>query len=144
VSWTKAPYHILQKQDHYINPHKYFGPDQVKLILDAHSLRADLYWAGIDHNLTFCEKLNIMLKWFGFLTSYGGLIMLGIPTFGVFWPKKFRHSMLTLGIANLENIDEETSKEMTMNLGPELQKTLQAVLLEIIEDKHKKMKDKVV
>jgi len=103
ISWTVEPYHILKVKDHYDNPHKYFYPDQAKIILHAHSLQGDLYWAKIDNNdLTFYGKISIILKWLGYLIFYSALVILGVPVFGIIWPKKVRVAMLTLGLSKSE------------------------------------------
>jgi len=117
ISWTRAPYHVLTKADHYHNPHRYFGPDQVKIINDAHSLQADMYWAAIDDDLGLYRKSIILLKWLCSLLIYVVLIILGFPTFGILWPKKFRAGVLTLGIHNNRPLHNAVPKSATKEYG---------------------------
>ena len=48
VSWTKPPYHVLKRKDHYNNPRKYFCEDLSVKVIDAHSLQADMYWHQVE------------------------------------------------------------------------------------------------
>jgi len=100
VSWARAPYHVLTEKDHYDNPHRYFGPDLVKKICDAHSLQGEIYWANIDgdFDLRPHEQFIIVFKWLSFLVLYCVLIILGFPLLGILWPKRFRAGVLTLGV----------------------------------------------
>jgi len=121
VSWNRAPYNVLTKKDQYDNPSKYFSSDQVKIIYDAHSLHADMYWSefGADRaepikDRVFFRKVIILLKWVRACMLYALLIVLGIPAFGILWPKKFRAGLLTLGFRNQEmesNADDVSRKK---------------------------------
>jgi len=96
IIWARAPFHVMTEKDHYDNPHKYFDPVQVISILDAHSLQGDLYWAKIDADvdLSLSRRASILFKWLSCLVFYFALIILGIPTFGILWPLKFRSALL--------------------------------------------------
>jgi len=101
VSWTKAPYDMVTAKDHYTNPDKYFDTDLARKIWKTKSLVADLYWAKVDKKthgatLTFLEKLIIISKWVGQAILYSFLIVSGIGTFGVLWPKGFRKGFLSV------------------------------------------------
>ena len=93
---------VLTEKDHYKNPEKYFSPDLVKIIYDAHSLQSDMYWAELDEDLVFCRKFIILLRWVCVCMLYVLLLVLGIPVFCALWPKKFRAGLLTLGFTNQE------------------------------------------
>jgi len=95
IPWNKSPYNVVTEKDHYDNPGRYFSPEQAQIINDAHSLLADIYWAKKDNDLTICGKFMLILKWLGSCVHYGLLIILGIPTLGILWPKNFRSGLLT-------------------------------------------------
>ena len=106
VSWSKPPYNLLTEKDHYEHPEDYFAPDVADKIYDTHSLESDLYWAEFDKNFTYWMKMAIFWKWYFRCSIYVTLIILGIPTCGVFWPQKFRAGALSLG---LKKPDDEAS-----------------------------------
>jgi len=95
ISWNKSPYHLVDTRDHYENPQNYFGAEQSKVIHDARSLNATMYWEEMSGDVTSWRKAMILLGWFGSLIRYGMLVILGFPTLGILWPKKFRASLLS-------------------------------------------------
>jgi len=96
ISWTKSPYHVVETKDQYENPHKYFGPELLERIQDARSLHSTIYFEKVnDENFTSYGQFLLLLRWFGSLMCFCILIILGFPTLGILWPKKFRSSLLT-------------------------------------------------
>jgi len=109
IPWTKAPFHHIKTKDHYDKPRYYFDADLANTILKVKSLQADLYWNDIDAKsddmdaggkytsfISF-DKFTLILKWLGAGIFYMILIILGIPTAGLLWPKNFRSGVLLLG-----------------------------------------------
>lgn len=96
VSWTKSPYHVVETKDQYENPHKYFDRELSEKIQDARSLHSTIYFEKInDNDFTSFRQFMLLLRWFGSLMRFCILVILGFPTLGVLWPKKFRSSLLT-------------------------------------------------
>jgi len=103
VSWTKAPFDSVTKKVHYDKPHEHFDSELASKIEKAKSLQADLYWASANARyegieFTNCDKINIILKWLGTCTLYVLLLLVGIATGGIFWPRNFRAALLSLDI----------------------------------------------
>jgi len=99
--WEIAPLDLVRKRDHYENPHEYFDLRAQYVIRAAHSLNATLHWEKVEakvdcRQITFGRKCVLYIRWFYNIICHTILIILGIPTFGFFWPEKFRSAIITL------------------------------------------------
>jgi len=105
--WEQAPYNIVTKKEHYDEPYEYFNPEQTREINLVKSLHTDLYWAkkGKGGKLTGFEKFAIVFRWLTSCIFYSFLVILGLVTGGLFWPEKFRLSLLIWDLQEREEID---------------------------------------
>jgi len=102
ISWSKAPYHYVTKKDQYDKPSEYFSSDVATEIIKVKSLQNDLYWAKMNakyHGVrfTYSDQIALILKWLGTCILYALFIIMGIFTFGIFFPRDFRHGVLSVG-----------------------------------------------
>eukprot|EP00555_Chaetoceros_dichaeta_P001568 CAMPEP_0198277408 /NCGR_PEP_ID=MMETSP1447-20131203/65834_1 /TAXON_ID=420782 /ORGANISM="Chaetoceros dichaeta, Strain CCMP1751" /LENGTH=274 /DNA_ID=CAMNT_0043972427 /DNA_START=167 /DNA_END=991 /DNA_ORIENTATION=+ len=102
ISWSKAPYSSVTKKAHYDKPHEYLPDETAAEIIKAKSLQNDLYWARKDalhHGVRFTNynRITLILKWLGSCALYASLIIMGIFTCGIFFPRNFRYGLLTVG-----------------------------------------------
>jgi len=102
ISWSKAPYSSVTKKAHYDKPHQYLPDETAAEIIKAKSLQNDLYWARKDalyHGVRFTNynRITLILKWLGSCALYASLIIMGIFTCGIFFPRNFRYGLLTVG-----------------------------------------------
>jgi len=102
ISWSKAPYHFVTKKDQYDKPSEYFSSDIATEIIKVKSLQNDLYWAKMnakyhDVRFTYSDRIALILKWLGKCILYVLFIIMGIFTCGFFFPRNFRHGVLSVG-----------------------------------------------
>ncbi len=115
--WSKAPFNIVTSKKAYDNPFDYFGTDTAKIIKEAHSLQASLYWVRTDSERkergTFETRLLsnvVLLNWLASAIIYFLLCILGLFTAGWVWPKNLRKQVLAVGIRNDESFAIRESK----------------------------------
>jgi len=120
VDWTKKPYNLVKSKAQYDRPQDYFPAEIARDINLSHSLHATLFWAKNDARvagteLTGIAKLHIILSFFASCIVYALLILLGLVTFGTFWPKRFRNAMLQIGMDEADdykNSNNDSGGEM--------------------------------
>ncbi len=115
--WSKAPYNIVTSKKAYDNPSDYFAPDTAKVIKEAHSLQASLYWVRTDSERKKRTALQtrllsnvVLLNWLVSAFIYFVLCVLGLLTAGWVWPKNLRKQVLAVGIRNDESFSKSESK----------------------------------
>ncbi len=120
ISWdSDYPYNLVETKEQYYSPSDYFEPHVAKQIKKAHSLHSDLQW--IKSNSSEAnrkeeavtpasqtprrEMVQAYLKWAKHDAAYIFLVIFGIPTFGLLWPRDFRIWILSIGNAVEEKAD---------------------------------------
>lgn len=103
VSWTKdRPYNFVTKIEEYLDPFKYFDEVTAQKIQDAQSLESTLNWITRDSEGTGLKgQIRFVLataRWFLYFLGYAFWVVIGICTFGVLLPVRFRESVLALGV----------------------------------------------
>lgn len=117
ISWTRdSPYNQVTEIDQYYRPFDYFHPSIAKVIKQAHSPRAEVYWIS-QKKEGFARRKSLIvagMKWMLYGMTYFLLILLGVITGGFFWPTGFRRFILSYGYKSVEtedgNMDTEVSK----------------------------------
>jgi len=115
ISWSKAPYHCVTKKDQYDKPYEYFCSNIAPEIMKVKSLQNNLYWAKMDaknrgHGFTKSDQIALILKWMGECILYATLIIMGILTCGIFFPRNFRYGVLSVG--HKETVDTPANMHM--------------------------------
>eukprot|EP00551_Chaetoceros_affinis_P008882 CAMPEP_0203669364 /NCGR_PEP_ID=MMETSP0090-20130426/5774_1 /ASSEMBLY_ACC=CAM_ASM_001088 /TAXON_ID=426623 /ORGANISM="Chaetoceros affinis, Strain CCMP159" /LENGTH=456 /DNA_ID=CAMNT_0050534045 /DNA_START=1 /DNA_END=1371 /DNA_ORIENTATION=+ len=118
-SWTKdAPYNEVSTKDEYDHPFEYFPPEKATIIYQARSFKSDVYWIRADTEDPFEFRFGVLLKmfeWILHMSLYFCFIILGLITFGFFWPRGLRRSILSYGYGNADknshsNVDDVLNK----------------------------------
>ena len=103
ISWSDQPYNSVLTRQQYYNPSKHFSPEIATQISSAHSLQADLFWIdkeaeSLRGNRNVFWKKVIAIIGFGIETlRYVFLLILGLVSFGLLWPRGFRRGVLGIG-----------------------------------------------
>jgi len=104
IEWSAPPYNVVETEEEYKNPSKYFDSGVVAKVVAAHSLGADLYWMAKDarnkKNSFYYDASFAILGYIVLIIQYVILFVLGLVTFGMLWPLSFRLKFLTLWIPN--------------------------------------------
>ena len=103
INWNEEPYNEVKEKKQYINPHEHFSSsDFANKVKSTRSLRSDVYWHK--GHLKIVVVLNCLL--FGFLNIL--LISLGILTFGIVCPKRYRFWVLSsLNVSTDSAVDQD-------------------------------------
>lgn len=129
-SWTRdSPYNQVADVQQYFKPQDYFHPDIAKVIKQARSLDADMYWISQkEEGWERRKKTTIAaMKWVGYYAIYLCLVVLGFVTGGFFWPTGLRRAILSYGYnsadgrqrdvgASKVQANESTEKRIEHNL----------------------------
>jgi len=129
IIWSNPPYDRVTSLCHYDKPEDYFDHNIARKIRAAKSLQSDLYWNKIDKidkvetssksttsdELTMFETVRIIFRWLCKCVFYILLVIIGMITGGIFVPKDFRSSLISIGIRNAENDELSESNQMCVH-----------------------------
>lgn len=97
-SWTRDwPYHLVNSQEEYNDPDRYFPRDVAHTIQKAKSPLSDLHWIKVSNAglVRHSQIFRVLCSWLLHSLLYLFLLIVGLFSFGIFWPINFRLWLLS-------------------------------------------------